>query len=160
MLRLHVFWETMETSYYQRRRNGWLLHTRALIKVDAVSMIGCHTWVRFLLFLYYNPMKKRYGANHHDGTGKRIVELQLSTALVSMPRNPTQVEGPDEYGRVPFDHPALDGVLNLSELTKSEILDKARLFRIARSHNLEGVVRWKPRKVFLQHADFFPISSC
>jgi len=78
--------------------------------------------------------------------GKRIIEVQLSTALVSMPRNPTQLEGPDEYGRVPFDHPALDGLLNLSELAKSEILDKARLFQIARSHNLEAVIRWKPRK--------------
>jgi large subunit ribosomal protein L15 len=82
-----------------------------------------------------------------NGTGKRIVELQLSTALVSMPKSPAQIEGIDEYGRAPFDHPALDGLLNLSELTKSEILDKARLFRIARSHNLESVVRWKPRKV-------------
>jgi large subunit ribosomal protein L15 len=85
--------------------------------------------------------------DQYANTGKRIVEMQLSSSLVSLARNPTQIEGPDEYGRTPFDHPALEGLLNLSELTKSEILDKARLFRIARSHNLESVVRWKPRKV-------------
>jgi len=80
--------------------------------------------------------------------GKRIVELQLSTSLVSAPKSPikAQTEGPDEFGRIPFNHPALDGLVNLSEATKSGILDKARLCRIARSHMLEGVIRWKPRK--------------
>jgi large subunit ribosomal protein L15 len=115
---------------------------------DRLSYLG----MSFSFPLHKELRKKKMGyTNHHGGTGKRIVEVQLSTALVSMPRNPTQVEGADEYGRVPFDHPALDGLLNLSELTKSEILDKARLFHIARSHNLEAVIRWKPRRVRLQN---------
>jgi hypothetical protein len=94
-------------------------------------------------------MLKSVWSNHQSCTGKRVVELQLSKSLVSAPKSPVQLqtEGPDEFGRIPFTHPALDGLLNLSELTKSEILDKSRLCEIARSHSLEGVIRWKPRKV-------------
>jgi large subunit ribosomal protein L15 len=81
--------------------------------------------------------------------GKRIVDLQTSYLLVAAPRDPTVTRGPDEYERLPFEHPALDGLTNLSERMKSDILSKSRLAQLANTYNLDRVIRWKPRKVSL-----------
>jgi large subunit ribosomal protein L15 len=81
--------------------------------------------------------------------GKRIVDLQTSYLLVAAPRDPAAPKGPDEYERLPFEHPALDGLVNLSERTKADILNKSRLAQLAHSYNLDRVIRWKPRKVTL-----------
>jgi large subunit ribosomal protein L15 len=81
------------------------------------------------------------------GIGKRIVDLQTSMALVSRPRNPTTAHGPDDYGRVPFEHPALEGLTNLSERAKSEILQKSRLAHLGQDYGVDEVMRWKPKKV-------------
>jgi len=81
--------------------------------------------------------------------GKRIVELQMSMALVNISRPPTQKIGQDEYGRYPFDHPALDGLLNLTAPVKAEILDKRRLYALSDKYGLLPVLRWRPKKVYL-----------
>jgi hypothetical protein len=75
------------------------------------------------------------------------VELQTSMALVSAPRNPTETLGQDEWNRLPFEHPALEGLSNLSERTKSQILDRTRLAQLAMSQGVDRVMRWKPRRV-------------
>lgn len=63
---------------------------------------------------------------------------------------------PDEYGRVPFQHPALDGLRNLydDDGGTSEKTDDPRylggqkqLADLADRYGLLSVVRWKPRKV-------------
>ncbi|KAF2437168.1 hypothetical protein EJ08DRAFT_602148 [Tothia fuscella] len=77
--------------------------------------------------------------------GKRIVDLQTSMALVSAPRG-RSAQGPDEYDRVPFHHPALEGLANLSERTKAEMLGKTRVAQLAQNQGLDKVMRWKPRK--------------
>ncbi|TID22702.1 gb [Venturia nashicola] len=77
--------------------------------------------------------------------GKRIVELQTSYLLVAAPRAPTAPRGPDQYKRIPFEHPALDGLTNLSDRIKADILDKSRLAQLAREYNIHRVMRWKPR---------------
>ncbi|KAJ9640074.1 hypothetical protein H2199_006308 [Coniosporium tulheliwenetii] len=77
--------------------------------------------------------------------GKRIVELQTSLALLAAPKSP-QPAWSDEYGRKPFQHPALDGLANLTENAKRATLDKRRLANLAQTYGLDGVVRWKPKK--------------
>lgn len=85
----------------------------------------------------------------HCLKGRRIVELQMSIALVNMSRPPTQNIGQDEYGRYPFDHPALDGLLNLTTPVKADILDKRRLYGLSEKYGLLQVLRWNPKKVHL-----------
>ena len=51
------------------------------------------------------------------------------------------------YGRLPFEHAQLEGLSNLSEGTKLEILSKERLAQLGREYGLDRVIRWKPRKV-------------
>lgn len=84
-------------------------------------------------------------------TGKRIVDLQTSLALLNAPKHAqqSQITGtPDTYGRVAFQHPALEGLDNLTEQTKEGILDKRRLAGLADQYGLRRVIRWKPRKVY------------
>jgi len=90
------------------------------------------------------------------GTGKRIVDLQTSLALLNGPKHSqSQPTGtPDEYGRVPFEHPALRGLDGLTEKAKAAVLDKRRLAGLAEKYRLRGVIRWKPRKVRLLHVAF------
>jgi len=83
--------------------------------------------------------------------GRRIVELQTSQALISSPQEP-QAEI-DEFGRIPFQHPALIGLQGLSDEAQSKILDKARLAQIAERYGLDKVTRWTPKRVCI-------LSSC
>lgn len=74
--------------------------------------------------------------------GKRIVDWQTSVSLLSAPTNPA-LELPEEDV---YKHPALDGLENITSLTKHKILDKYRLSRLAISYNIDKAVRWKPKK--------------
>ncbi|KAH3905479.1 hypothetical protein HBH56_218300 [Parastagonospora nodorum] len=76
--------------------------------------------------------------------GRRIVELQTSQALISSPQE-AQAET-DEFGRIPFQHPALIGLQGLSDEAQSKILDKARLAQIAERYGLDKVTRWTPKR--------------
>jgi large subunit ribosomal protein L15 len=86
--------------------------------------------------------------------GKRIVDLQTSMALVASPESPFKEQNPDGYGRVPFQHPQLSGLSNLSEATKAEVLSKQRMAQLAGKYGITGVLRWKPKKVSIySHLD-------
>ncbi|PYI18530.1 hypothetical protein BO86DRAFT_412920 [Aspergillus japonicus CBS 114.51] len=76
--------------------------------------------------------------------GKRIVKLQASLALVQgpAPSAPT----PDAYGRVPFSHPDLEGLNNLSYNIKNFMTHKAKMAQLANKYSLAKVLRWSPRQ--------------
>lgn len=84
--------------------------------------------------------------------GRRIVELQTSQALINSPQEnqwPRASDGkpqPDQYGRRPFLHPALNGLQGLSDEAESKVLSKARLAQIAESYGLDKVTRWVPKR--------------
>lgn len=89
-----------------------------------------------------------------DGVqGRRIVELQTSQALINSPQENQWPRGndgkpqPDQYGRSPFLHPALNGLQGLSDEAESKVLSKARLAQIAESYGLDKVTRWVPKRV-------------
>ena len=76
--------------------------------------------------------------------GKRIVDLQTSIALLDAPPTPglSPASPPSEV----YNHPALQGLENLTSFAKHQVLEKSRLARLARSYGIDTVVRWKPRK--------------
>jgi len=81
------------------------------------------------------------------------VELQTSLALLDSPRPAYEVDAKegkgkeDRYGRVPFEHPALEKVNNMTPHMKDQILQKQRLAQLAASYGLDTVIRWKPKQV-------------
>jgi large subunit ribosomal protein L15 len=82
--------------------------------------------------------------------GKRIVQLQASLALaqnVSAPANAQSEVQKDQFGRVPFTHPALDGLSNLSAETKKVLTERSKLAELGQKYDLQKVIRWSPRKV-------------
>lgn len=80
-------------------------------------------------------------------TGKRIVQLQVSLALVQNAGNYKRKIPSDPYGRQPFEHPALEGLENLTDNTKNYITSKNKLSDLAQRYNLQTVLRWSPRMV-------------
>lgn len=81
------------------------------------------------------------------------MELQTSQALINSPQEnqwPRGKDGkpqPDEYGRIPSLHPALNGLQGLSDEAESKVLSKARLAQVAESYGLDKVTRWVPKRV-------------
>jgi large subunit ribosomal protein L15 len=102
-------------------------------------MIDWHIWVREEV---HSRLAFR-GTNSHEG--RRIVELQTSQALLNSPQEAQPTI--DQYGRKPFQHPALNGLQGLSDEAESKVLDKARLSQIAERYDLDKVTRWKPKRV-------------
>ena len=45
-----------------------------------------------------------------------------------------------------FQHPALEGLENVTQFAKDTILEKSRLAKLATSYGVHKVVRWKPKK--------------
>ena len=80
-------------------------------------------------------------------TGRRIVELQASLALVHGASSTDQSAAVDSYGREPFRHAALDGINGLSEHTKFKVTEKRRMAQLAERYGLDSVARWKPKRV-------------
>lgn len=80
-------------------------------------------------------------------TGKRIVDLQTSLALIRSASFHPKIAAPDPYGRAAFEHPALQGLEVLSSEAKLDLTDRKRLARIADGYGLAGVIRWKPKQV-------------
>ena len=81
-------------------------------------------------------------------TGRRIVELQTSIALISSStaRHILQPEAAHAAEATLAD-PALQGLEKLTEKTKKYSLDSQRIARLGEDYGLTDVVRWKPRKV-------------
>lgn len=80
------------------------------------------------------------------------MQLQASLALaqdVPYAGAATPAENKDEFGRVPFTHPALDGLNNLSGETKKILTERSKLAELANKYELQKVLRWSPRKVCL-----------
>ncbi|KAJ5562465.1 hypothetical protein N7535_003081 [Penicillium sp. DV-2018c] len=75
--------------------------------------------------------------------GKRIVQLQASLALAQ--GAPRAGPAPDKFGRVPFTHPALDGLHNLSSEKKRILTERQKLAELADKYDLQKVLRWSPR---------------
>ncbi len=81
--------------------------------------------------------------------GKRLVDLHTTLALVHAAPSPLPAQATDEYGRVPFRHPALGGLQNVTLQAKARMGDKRRMSQLAQQYGLASVVRWKPKKVRL-----------
>jgi len=88
--------------------------------------------------------------------GRRIVELQTSLALISSPQPTTQwprdsngTPVPDDFGRKPYLHPALNGLQGLTEGARETVLSKQRLSQLAERYGLDKVTRWTPKRVGL-----------
>lgn len=79
--------------------------------------------------------------------GRRIIELQTSLALIHGASADTFTPTPDQYGREPFSHPALQGLDGLTENAKSIVTEKRRLSQLAERYGLDDVLRWKPKRV-------------
>ncbi len=76
--------------------------------------------------------------------------MQLSLILMSKSLNtPPPPPTPDKYGRMPFTHPALDGLGGLTQNAKTSVTEKTRMAQLAERYRLPEVLRWKPRKVFI-----------
>ena len=71
--------------------------------------------------------------------GKRIVDVQVSLALMSMPRIAVWGEESEEG--------SLSGLENLSPVTKTRVAEKRRVAALARQVGIGEVMRWKPRNV-------------
>jgi large subunit ribosomal protein L15 len=95
--------------------------------------------------------------------GKRLVHVQASLALaqnVAVPAagsTPTEpANKADKFGRVPFSHPALEGLSNLSSDNKKVLTDRSQLAELGRKYDLHKVLRWSPKQVCLgQYLIFF-----
>lgn len=95
----------------------------------------------------------------HEETGKRIVQLQVSLALVQNAGNYKRKIPSDPYGRQPFEHPALEGLENLTDNTKNYITSKNKLSDLAQRYNLQTVLRWSPRMVSQSLSTVLPLQS-
>lgn len=78
--------------------------------------------------------------------GRRIVSLQTSLALINSPQA-APIPHMDQYGRKPYDHPALGGLSGLTPEAKDNELNISRLAPIAQRYGLDKVTRWKPARV-------------
>lgn len=54
---------------------------------------------------------------------------------------------PDEYGREPFQHPALAQVDNLNVEMPVKVVNKEKIEQLAFDAGIDKVLRWKPAKV-------------
>lgn len=75
-----------------------------------------------------------------------MVQLQASLALVQNTEPITKPQK-DQHGRLPFAHPALHGLKNLSPERKSFLTDRRQLAELARKYEMEKIIRWQPRNV-------------
>lgn len=74
--------------------------------------------------------------------GKRIVDVQTSMALLNAPPTPgMQFSAEDVY-----QHPALEGLENVTTFAKNAVLERTRLAKLASTYGIDKVVRWKPKK--------------
>ena len=76
------------------------------------------------------------------------MDLQASLAILATASDkPFKPPQPDEYGRIPFQHPALEDVETLTERSKSMVVGTEKISILAEEYGLPNVVRWKPKNV-------------
>ena len=78
-------------------------------------------------------------------TGRRIVELQASLGMLSMPEHFRSTS--QEVSREHPEHPDLEGLEALTEETKTTYVNPKRIADLARNTGLPDVMRWVPRDV-------------
>ncbi|KAI9791623.1 MAG: hypothetical protein M1816_003709 [Peltula sp. TS41687] len=84
--------------------------------------------------------------------GRRVVTLHASFAIINsnvarQQQNEANIPADDElHDRTPFQHPALEGIDELTEKTLFQALDRKRLAGLARRCGLVEVMRWLPRR--------------
>ncbi|KAH7323855.1 ribonuclease-III-like-domain-containing protein [Rhexocercosporidium sp. MPI-PUGE-AT-0058] len=80
--------------------------------------------------------------------GRRILNLQTNIALLQSPiATQTQSTGHASDDRLPFAHPSLQGLPNLTNVPISNILTKERLGPLATQMGMREIMRWTPRNV-------------
>lgn len=77
--------------------------------------------------------------------GRRILELQTSLLLLQQPL-PHKVSEAIRLDPYIYSHPSLTGLSNLSSPSKTSVVNKASLSRLATTYGLDKVVRWRPKK--------------
>ncbi|KAK0614486.1 ribonuclease-III-like-domain-containing protein [Immersiella caudata] len=78
--------------------------------------------------------------------GRQILALEATRSILIAPKEslPT-VKITDDFGREPFDHPALANIDKLNARQPQDIVHKDKLAKLAREIGLPQVIRWKPR---------------
>lgn len=71
-----------------------------------------------------------------------MIDVQTSMALLNAPSAPG-MRPPSSHV---YEHPALEGLENLTVFAKRNVLDPNRLAKLATSYGINQVVRWKPKK--------------
>lgn len=79
-------------------------------------------------------------------TGKRILELQTSLALLSTGKASKDIPA-DPFGRTHFQHPSLEGVEALLGTASAYFLHHKAISSLAAGYDIPDIVRWWPRKV-------------
>lgn len=80
------------------------------------------------------------------------MNLQTSLALLQSPvatktQLPQETDGQGTEVEVPFSHPALDGLPNLTNVKVDDILSKERLANLGTQMGMPDIIRWEPRMV-------------
>ena len=70
------------------------------------------------------------------------MDLHLTTALLNQPSAPGSTPPASEV----FQHPALEGLENVTQFAKDSVLERSRLAKLAVGYGVDRVVRWKPKK--------------
>jgi large subunit ribosomal protein L15 len=87
--------------------------------------------------------------------GRRILNLQTNLALLHSPTATKTQSLPDASDdRKPFEHPALEGLANLSDVPLAEVLSKTRLAGLAKANGMQEIIRWIPRDVRISFCMF------
>ena len=116
-------------------------------------MIDWHFWVSLGRGLSISKNDNQEKNTDKLLTGRRILELQTSLALLQSPahNNPSSASSSgselDSYGRTPFTTPSTQNIEAITPVSKHSIASPVRLARLAESYGLKSVIRWKPRQV-------------
>ncbi|MCJ1241829.1 hypothetical protein MMC14_009835 [Varicellaria rhodocarpa] len=91
--------------------------------------------------------------------GKRIVDLQTSIALVNTSTATLAPPVEDQYGRMPFQHPALERLPLLNNETLHTSKELSRVASVAVKYRLIDVIRWEPKSYSLKGSGSEKVSA-
>lgn len=113
------------------------------------TLVRSYTQLRRCAHIWEDKGSEReiWLANSISATGKQIILLQASLALVQNPTAYAQPSKPDPFERLPYDSAALKGLEVLSQNTRSQLTRKKQMSALARHYGINEVMRWVPRMV-------------
>jgi large subunit ribosomal protein L15 len=79
--------------------------------------------------------------------GRLILALETTRHIMVSPATRRNSPAQDEFGREPFQHPALANVDKLQARQPRDIVSKEKLAKLALDVGMLEVVRWKPKMV-------------